>query len=382
MEECKWKYRQTRDIRKKVFIPSLREERQKNYDVNEYVLVDNEFEVAGKKRVYATANVSIFLTSKCNAACGFCVADLRYLNDNKCQVINSENPFTAKAKLKYSNWYLKRLESVLKKLHEFSLGRLSVSITGGEPTMSYMFNDVVDLVRKANFAVNTITTNDSKLLNKMDNGITPLELLLNQKYDYINISRPSHLEDENCRIMKYSDTSVSDYVNWSNEYLKEVISEIHHHGFTKERLSCALLKDSVHNVSGIKKYIDAYQKLGVNNFIFRQLMGFDKNSINAEVMNYCRKNMVMLDDIWKEMDNEEDFVKFMNLVGYYYYVEIYKYHGATVASEAANLITQYKEKAKNPDVVYEMVFHPNGNLCAGWIDDEEVLDGIPIIKGV
>ena len=65
---------------------------------------------------------------------------------------------------------------------------------------------------------------------------------------------------------------------------------------------------------------------------------------------------------------------YLNILGYYYYVEIYKYKGCTIASESADLNQQYIEKEKNKDTVYEMVFHTNGNLCGGWIDNEEILD--------
>lgn len=33
----------------------------------------------------------------------------------------------------------------------------------------------------------------------------------------------------------------------------------------------------------------------------------------------------------------------------------------------------YEEKAKNKDIVYEMVLHPNGNLNGSWVDNEDVL---------
>lgn len=31
------------------------------------------------------------------------------------------------------------------------------------------------------------------------------------------------------------------------------------------------------------------------------------------------------------------------------------------------------QKAKAPNTVFEMVFHPNGNLNGSWIEDEDVL---------
>ena len=44
----------------------------------------------------------------------------------------------------------------------------------------------------------------------------------------------------------------------------------------------------------------------------------------------------------------------------------------TIASESADLNQQYAEKERTSDIVYEMVFHNNGNPCGGWIDTEEV----------
>lgn len=61
---------------------------------------------------------------------------------------------------------------------------------------------------------------------------------------------------------------------------------------------------------------------------------------------------------------------------YYYivisYLRIIK-NGCTIASEAANLERQYKEKGNHPDTVYEMVFHTDGKLCGSWIPNEERL---------
>lgn len=34
-----------------------------------------------------------------------------------------------------------------------------------------------------------------------------------------------------------------------------------------------------------------------------------------------------------------------------------------------------EEKSKSPETVFEMVFHPNGNLNGGWVDNEDILLG-------
>ena len=75
------------------------------------------------------------------------------------------------------------------------------------------------------------------------------------------------------------------------------------------------------------------------------------------------------------MEFYPEITPYLNLVGYYYYVEIYKYNGCTIASESADLEQQYAEKKKNRDMIYEMVFHTNGVLAGSWVPTEDILIG-------
>ena len=49
-----------------------------------------------------------------------------------------------------------------------------------------------------------------------------------------------------------------------------------------------------------------------------------------------------------------------------------------VVSESADLrlinpqLNKYKEELGNK-TAFEMVFHPNGNLCAGWNENEQIM---------
>ena len=94
----------------------------------------------------------------------------------------------------------------------------------------------------------------------------------------------------------------------------------------------------------------------------------EEDMINREKMEYLKENKVRLNDIWKEIDNDSRFTPIRQLLGYYYYVEVYKYQNIDMVSESANLVKLYEEKSKSPETVFEMVFHPNGNLNGGWVD--------------
>lgn len=343
---------QDREIK---FDKTLRFERQKNYDVQNYELIPFSFQT-GDRRVYKNFNFSIFVDDYCNADCKFCVAQLRYAH--KHQAYN-------KPHISNPQEYLQRLDEILQKIRPLNP---SISITGGEPTLSPILPDILKLVDKYGFRKRTITTNGSGLFIKREEK-TILQHLIDNNWDHLNISRVSHIDEENKRIMRYN--VEKEYC--SNEMLKKVLKELEGTNL-KHRLSCLLLKECVNDVEKMKEYLDFYRSIGVNNVIFRELMDYDSTAINTEKIQYCIDNKIRLNDIWTSFDKYPEFKPYLNILGYYYYVEIYHYNDMTVTSESANLNQQYIEKTKYPDVVYEMIFHNNGNLCGSWIDEEDILD--------
>ena len=350
--------------REATFDKSLRYNRQKDYDINDYDLLDFVFST-GKRKVYKNFNFSIFVNDECNADCKFCVAQLRYQH---------KSMMYAKEHIDSNYKYMKRLDEILKLIRPLNP---SISITGGEPTLSNNLHDILCLVDEYGFRKRTITTNGTYL--HMKNGVDSnmiLEDLIKYKFNHLNISRTSIDNDLNQKIMRFNDTTKSNpfitslqNIAQANEIIRDNNSSL------KIRLSCLLLRESVHDVDGIRRFINEVStSTGVDNFIFRQLMDYDKTAINTDKMKYCDDNKVDLVDVWEEMESHKEFTPYMNILGYYYYVEIYKYLHNTVAMESANLNQQYVEKNKNKDVVYEMVFHNNGNLCGSWIDKEDILN--------
>ena len=327
-----------------------------DWDASDYEFINYEFET-GPRKVYKNFNLSIFVDDYCNANCRFCVAQLRYQN---------RNLMYQKKHIEDRDKYLYRLERILAAVRPLNP---SISLTGGEPTLSPNFVDILKLVDKYGFRKRTITTNGSALLKTVDNS-TVVEQLIKYHFNHLNISKVSSDDFLNSQIMNYSIDSP--YCFFNNSDLKDVLditnkSDLHH------RISCLLLKESVNSVDKIKRYIDDLQECGANNFIFRELMDYDKSAVNTDKIQYCDANKIKLYDIWQQFDDDPLFTPWLNILGYYYYVEIYKYNHCTVASESADMNIQYREKAANPNIVFEMVFHNNGNLCGSWVDNEDIL---------
>ena len=336
------------------FNKEYRYKRQICYDINKYDLVDFNFDGINKK-VYKNFNLSIFTDDYCNADCKFCVAQLRF--ENRGQLYN-------KSKIVDDTEYLKRLEEVLIKVKPLNP---SISITGGEPTRCKRLIDIIELVNRLGFRKRTITTNGSCLLHTVK-GKTILQHLIDNGFAHLNISRAHFDDDINKKIMRFEKGCYC-----SNEDLSTILPYALKNGL-RPRMSCLLLKEGISNVKDIVNYLEFYRKLGADNIIFRELMDFDKNNmVNIEKMNYCTENKVKLNDIWEEFDKEESLVPYKNILGYYYYVEIYNYKNVVCVSESADLTKLYLEKEKHKDIVYEMVFHPNGNLNGSWVDNEDIL---------
>jgi molybdenum cofactor biosynthesis enzyme MoaA len=330
----------------------LRDSRHECHNLEDYTLVDFDFQDKLKK-VYSNVNLSISIDDYCNADCKFCVAQLRY-----------ENRGLMYQKKKLTNQeFFNRLDYVLNFLKPLNP---SISITGGEPTKSSKLPKVLEMIDKYGYRKRTLTTNGSGLLETFD-GKMMLQHIVDNKFQHLNISKAHYDENINKKIMKYQ----SGYC--SNENLKTIITYSQANDL-RPRMSCLLLKEGISTLDQMIEYMEFYKTLGIDNVIFRELMDYDKDKMsNISKVDYCIDNKVRLNDIWKQIDTDERFTPIRNLIGYYYYVEVYKYQNIDMCSESANLVKLYDEKDKHKDVIYEMVFHPNGNLNGSWVDDEDIL---------
>lgn len=332
-----------------------RYKRQECFDITKRPLIPFTFDE--DRLVYENVNLSIFTTPICNAKCDFCVAELRYLNTGLDFL---------KPTIKDDEEYFTRLEAVIKRIRPINP---SVSLTGGEPSLCPRLTRIVELLNHYDIRKRTITTNGTGLLIKQ-NGKYPLDLLIENKFQHLNISHAHYDYDKNIALMKYSKTELP------HELLKEIVSISNPAGL-RARLSCVLIKEGVNGVPEMKKYMKFAESIGVDNVVFRELMKYDTSRIKAgRILDFCERNRVDLNKVWEEIDNDPDFTFINQVLGYYYYVEVYKYHNIDMVSESADLKNIAKEKAKaNTElpVVYEMVFHPNGTLNGSWREWEDIL---------
>src|SRR5262249_25631052 len=147
---------------------------------------------------------------------------------------------------------------------------------------------------------------------------------------HLNISRAHADHDRNAKLMRLSE-------GLSVDELTEVV-RLARNSRTRVRLSCVLLSGAVDSVDGIIGYLDFAERVGVDNVIFRQLMKTDPATVEPNsVVRYSDARRVYLEPLLDRISADQRFAFQRQIVGYYYYVEVWRYRGLDVVFEEADL---------------------------------------------
>ena len=317
-----------------------------------------ELDLFGRRvAVYANANLSIYSAQACNARCPFCVEELRPLSRGRGlaeqKVVESDD-----------ERYFGRLRAVLDALTPLSP---TVSITGGEaskdPRLPRLLRDLS--TREARKL--TLTTNGSGLLDVRE-GRPLVEWIADSCLRHLNVSRAHPDHELNLQLMGYREgLSLVD--------TERVLRRLAATGRVRPRLSCVLLRRGVADLDGVLGYLRFAESLGVDNVIFRQLMKSDPEThAPGPVVRFSDAERVPLQPILEALGERADFSFVQQIVGYYYYVEVWRWRGIDVVFEEADL-AQLERTKRHDDVVHELVFHPNAELASTWQPWDGLLTG-------
>jgi len=306
--------------------------------------------------VYGNANFSVVVTNACNAKCKFCVQELKYERSP------GEFNTSSSAGTKDNNYFasLDRALTAVKPLNP------SLAITGGEATMDPRLPRILQILASHGVRKRVLTTNGTYLMRKMGGSPkTVLEHLIDYKLEHLNVSRAHWDRVRNAELMLFPEVPGSD-----DDFIEAL--RLAKAAGIRPRLSVVLLKEGVGSLETMKKYLDWAASIGVDNVVFRQLMLFDKKTTAMDsVALYSEEQRAPLEPILDRIDGDQDFKFIKQVLGYYYYVEVYRYKGIDVVCEIADLakIDEEDEKIRSrggKKKVYEFVFHPNGSLNSSW----------------
>ena len=305
--------------------------------------------------VYANANLSLYSGQRCNARCPFCVEELRPASRGG-TLVSQKRVETDDAR------YFAALEEVLRTVRPLDP---SVSVTGGEPSKDPRLPLILRTIAAFGSRKRTMTTNGSGLLDAVE-GKTVAEWVVATGLRHLNVSRAHVDQARNSELMGLSD-------QLSLRDLESVARFMGARG-TRVRLSCVLLREGISDLDGIVDYVGFAQALGVRDVIFRQLMKSDplRHAANS-VVRYSDAERVPLEPLLDEISGDRRFTFVKQIVGYYYYVEVHRFGEMNVVFEEADLARLEKTKETMPDVVHELVFHPEGRLASTWQPWDDVL---------
>lgn len=298
--------------------------------------------------IYANANLSLYSAQACNARCAFCVEELRpasrgTLLEQQKQVEQDDDRYFA------------RLDETLRALKPLDL---SVSVTGGEASLDPRLPGMLTLVKQHGYRKRTLTTNGSGLLREQA-GQDILQHLLDAQLDHLNISVAHPLPERSAKLMRLPTVLTFEQLR--------VLAQRARAGGTRVRLSCVLLQEGVRTLEDVQAYLAFAERLGVDNVIFRQLMQVDLNAVQENfVTRYSARQRVMLEPLLNQLDATPGFEFVRQVMGYYYYVEVWKVGGLDVVFEEADLARLEQSKRQHPERIHELIFHPHASLCSTW----------------
>lgn len=327
------------------------------------------------RKVYANANLSIYSAQTCNGGCGFCVEKLR----PAARGVELEAQRLVEAD---DDRYFAALEAVLETLRPLDP---SVSLTGGEPSLDPRLPRILRLLRDHGTRKRTITTNGSGLLDVRE-GSAVLEWITHTGLRHLNLSRAHPDDRDNARLMRLDSAP-------DRQALAEIVSRARRGG-TRPRLSCVLLRDGIANLEGLLAYLAFAEKLDADNVVFRQLMSAGEReerrgqsplptevqdrhsplpsspptlpSSHFSVLSYSDRQRVPLRPILRQLRSRPDFSFQQRVRGYYYEVEVWRWRGIDVVLEEASLAWLDESRRRWPELVFELVFHPDAVLCSTW----------------
>jgi cyclic pyranopterin phosphate synthase len=301
--------------------------------------------------VYANANLSIYSAQSCNARCAFCVEELRPASRgvalDRQKTLESDDAR-----------YFAAMQSVLDALRPLNP---SVSVTGGEPSQDPRLPRILRTLKAHGARKRTVTTNGSGLLDVRE-GRRLIDWITDTGVAHLNISR-AHADDRvNAKLMRYREGGASPDAHALRE-----IAERSRGGGTRVRLSCVLVANAVDDLDGVLAYLDFAARVGVDNVIFRQLMQTAPDTTQANaVTRFSDRRRVDMMPLLAQLTMHPGFIFQRQVMGYYYYVEVWKYRGIDVVFEGADLAQLERTKQTMPGVIQELVFHPNARLASTW----------------
>ncbi len=272
-------------------------------------------------------NFSIVTPGGCSSSCSFCT-----------------DPFNEK----WSKDYIKNLTKII-----FNSGLHScfthVSVTGGEPTQSPLFRDIMQILYtdimmyKPRFSKRVLTTNGWRLAKHIDN--------VAEIFNHVNISRHAIGDEANFKVFGGKNIATDEDIKKYCSYLGKHTVDVN--------LNHVYSDNDGLDISYVQEYINYAKSLNATKVTFR----YDQNT---NLMEKSELETFVANE-WKEVEAG----------------------GCPVCREACYLIdgmyVTFKNSCAEPTnnlsgELYELIYHVDGNLYKDWGKKLPYKQEVPVVK--
>ena len=267
-------------------------------------------------------HVHIKLTNACNARCHFCVE-------------KGDNTIDDPQKL-FKNMDLLIME--LKRNNSL----YSVSITGGEPTIYPYFETICHKLKSYEIPFLTMNTNGTLVEKYLS--------LIDDTFDYINISRHSIDDSTNNQIFKKRMPTLKD--------LQRIRS-----GMNKCKMRIQAVLTDKSSPCLLESMIKAYSF--ADDLSIRRLMELENQGYEIDkdgyrnILDYCLENYSFKEQVIQD----------------YYVYETYNTGRTDITFSYSNMKLLLKqERIENPNLVREFVIHPDGVVSKSWKKQSVIIE--------
>ncbi|MFF2553710.1 radical SAM protein [Nocardia sp. NPDC058058] len=143
------------------------------------------------------------------------------------------------------------------------------------------------------------------------------------------------------------------------------------------RLVCIVQASGIHDLAGVEHYLAWARELGVTDVVFREFSRLaDLYRPNAPLRLIEQDRVpieTLLDQVWPAAtEPAAGFAPLRHTVGYYYWNLRLRWRDAVDVTFETSDYGLMKER-HHSGVVYKLIHHANGNLCADWDPQTDVL---------
>ncbi|MFI0353162.1 hypothetical protein [Actinomadura sp. 9N407] len=300
----------------------------------------------------------------CSARCVFCSETLRHVDASRLS-----------ASLRPASDYHDGLRTALADLRGLPLG---VSLSGLEATddpdwLEATVAALTDHAHAGGILTERVLYSNTAGLSRETHGARLIPLLRDFGLDRIEVSRHHFEAGPNGAIMRFRRGQAVADQNVFEETVKEASSAMH------VRLVCVIQKAGIADAAAVHGYLDwAHRTLGVTDVVFRELsrLPADEYRPNTTYRTIERDRVPiehLVDAVWPVgADPVGEFTPSRGTAGYYYRNVVLRWRNTVEVTFETSDYAVMKD-AHHSDVVYKLIYHANGNLCADWDPETAVL---------